>query len=117
MSKHLDTETMLEETKIAGFPAFVGRPSHPRHDAPAILFLHGAFADHFGFKGWVRHFSAAGYPSVAVSRRGRLGVGPDRAAGLTFDSYVDDTLAVMDELGDSPVLIGHSLGGLVAQRV
>ena len=39
------------------------------------------------------------------------------AEGLTFDDYVDDTLAVIDAVGERPVLVGHSLGGLIAQRV
>jgi pimeloyl-ACP methyl ester carboxylesterase len=82
-----------------------------------VLFVHGAFADHVGFRRWVEYFTEAGYHSVAASRRGRMGVGPDRAAGLSFESYVDDTLAVIDELGDAPIVIGHSLGGLLAQRL
>src|ERR1700687_5185827 len=117
MTKDLQAGTVLEETTIAGFPATVGRPEQPRRGAPTVLFLHGAFADHACFRGWVRHFSEAGYPSVAAARRGRLGVGPERAAGLRFDAYGDDTLAVIDALGASPVLVGHSLGGLVAQRL
>ncbi len=114
---HVETDATLEETTIAGFPASVSRPAKRRPGAPTVLFLHGAFADHVAFRGWVRRFAAVGYPTVAVSRRGRLGVGPERAAGLSFDDYVDDTKAVIDELGGTPVLVGHSLGGLVAQRL
>jgi pimeloyl-ACP methyl ester carboxylesterase len=117
MTEDVQVGAMVEETTLAGFPATVGRPEQPRHGRPTVLFLHGAFADHVCFRGWVRHFSEAGYHSVAAARRGRLGVGPARAAGLTFGDYVDDTLAVIDELGVPPILVGHSLGGLVAQRV
>lgn len=117
MQSHLGAEPTLEETTIAGFPAIVGRPIEPRPAAPPVVFLHGAFADHLSFRGWVRHFAQAGYRSVAASRRGRLGVSPERAAGLNFEAYVDDTLRVIEALGDKPALVGHSLGGLVAQRV
>src|ERR1700724_1114730 len=55
--------------------------------------------------------------TIAASRRGRLGVGPGRAAGLRFDSYVEDTAAVLGTLPGKPILVGHSLGGLVAQRL
>jgi pimeloyl-ACP methyl ester carboxylesterase len=65
----------------------------------------------------LRHFARAGFPAVAASRRGRLGVGPERAAGLGFDSYFADTAAVLDTLPARPVVVGHSLGGLVAQRL
>jgi pimeloyl-ACP methyl ester carboxylesterase len=118
MSNDLTTNgAVVEETTIAGFPALVGHPGAPRPGAPTALFLHGAFADHEGFRGWVQRFAESGYPCVAASRRGRLGVGPVDAAGLSFDDYVDDTLAVIDAAGSRPILVGHSLGGLVAQRV
>jgi pimeloyl-ACP methyl ester carboxylesterase len=108
----------LEDTTIAGFPASVARPAGPGRTAAApVVFLHGAFADHAGFGGWLRRFADAGFPAIAASRRGRLGVGPERAAGLRFASYVADTAAVLDTLDDTPVLVGHSLGGLVAQRL
>lgn len=100
----------------AGFPAHAAQP----HTTPAgtpVVFLHGAFADHTCFAEWTPRFAAAGHLAIAPSRRGRLGIGPDRADGLTFDDYVDDTLAVLDEIQDRPVLVGHSLGGLIAQRV
>lgn len=118
MSHDLTTDgPVLEETTIAGFPATVGRPGRPRTGRPTVLFLHGAFADHEGFRGWVRRFAEWGFPCVAASRSGRLGVGPERAAGLSFDDYVDDTLAVIDAADDEPILVGHSLGALIAQRV
>ena len=77
MSRDLTTDgPVLEETTIAGFPATVGRPGRPHTGRPTVLFLHGAFADHEGFRRWLRRFAESGYPGVAVSRRGRLGVGP-----------------------------------------
>lgn len=104
-------------TTVAGFPAAVAEPTARRGDAPPVVFVHGAFADHIGFEGWMGRFAEAGYRSVAASRRGRLGVGPASAAGMSFTDYVDDTLAVLDEVGDPAVIVGHSLGGLIAQRV
>lgn len=115
--------TDLQDTTLGGFPAIAGAPETVAPGVPTVVFLHGAFADHEGFRGWVHRFAAAGYPAVAAARRGRLGVGPDRAEGATFADYVDDTLAVLDDLGvgdtpaEAPVLVGHSLGGLVAQRL
>ena len=59
----------------------------------------------------------AGHQAIAPARRGRAGVGPDKAAGLTFDDYVEDTIAVLDTLDEPAVLVGHSLGALIAQRL
>jgi pimeloyl-ACP methyl ester carboxylesterase len=44
-------------------------------------------------------------------------MGPADAAGPTFDDYVADTNAVIDDFDRAPVLVGHSLGGLLAQRL
>jgi len=107
----------VRATTVAGFPATVGWPSGAGAAGPAVVFVHGAFGDHTAFDGWVARFAEAGVGSVAASRRGRLGIGPARASGLTFDSYVDDTQAVLDALEGPAVLVGHSLGGLIAQRL
>ena len=47
---------------------------------------------------------------------GGHGVGKDRAEGLRFEDYVADTLTVLDALAPPvpPVVVGHSLGGLIA---
>lgn len=109
-------------TTIAGFPATVA--AAPTGTGSPIVFLHGAFADHVAFDGWVDKAARAGHPAVAASRRGRLGVGPTDAEGLTIADYLADTRAVLDAVaadpglagdGEPPVLVGHSLGGLLAQ--
>jgi pimeloyl-ACP methyl ester carboxylesterase len=113
----------VEATSIAGFPALHGQPAPSESHGRTVVLLHGAFADHLSFAPWVERLAAAGHETWAPARRGRVGIGPEQAEGLTFDDYVDDTLAVLDALEQRgsldrpPVLIGHSLGGLVAQRL
>ncbi|MEQ1731151.1 MAG: alpha/beta hydrolase [Vicinamibacterales bacterium] len=104
-------------TVVAGFPALHRRPSKAQGAAAPVLFLHGAFADEHCFAGWVQQFAEEGYEAYAPARRGRHGVGPTDAAGLTFDDYLADTNQVIDELGEAPIVVGHSLGGLLAQRL
>ena len=110
---------VIDSTTVAGFPALHTAPGTTGQDQPTAVFLHGAFADEACFRDWVGHFAAAGYDSWAPARRGRRGVGPERAEGLRFDDYVADTLAVIDAVSPAapPVLVGHSLGGLIAQRI
>ncbi len=110
---------VIDETTIAGFPAIHAAPAATPGTRATVVLLHGAFADEACFEGWVGRLAASGHDTWAPARRGRRGCGPDRAAGLSFDDYVEDTIAVLDALGpaDAPVVIGHSLGGLVAQRL
>lgn len=102
------------ETQVAGFPAM---RIEGRTERPPLLFVHGAFVTHESFAPWLARLGAAGWRGVAPSRRGRLGVGPAQARGLRVEDYVDDTRRVIDALGEAPVIVGHSLGGLVAQRL
>jgi pimeloyl-ACP methyl ester carboxylesterase len=104
----------MYETRIAGFPAIA---TDGRRDRPLVLMLHGAFCTHEVFRPWVRCFAENGYRAVSVARRGRLGVGPINAEGLQFGDYLDDSRQVIEALGEKPVLVGHSLGGLLAQKL
>jgi pimeloyl-ACP methyl ester carboxylesterase len=105
----------VKDTMRAGFPTLEAAPEGTGK-APVVL-LHGAFADQDSFRGWVERLAEAGHPAIAPARRGRVGVGPDRAAGLTVDDYVADTIAVLNTLDETAVLVGHSLGALLAQRL
>ena len=104
----------LTSASIAGFPAMTTEgPSNK----PPLLFIHGSFVGHESFAPWLRYFGAAGWRCMAASRRGRAGIGPARAKGLRIADYVDDTLKVIEALGETPIIIGHSLGGLIAQKI
>ena len=117
MTDHSTQTTTI--TTIAGFPAITASPDGAAATKAPLVFLHGAFADEACFGAWVGRAAAHGHPAVSAARRGRHGIGPERAAGLTIQDYLDDTLAVIDAVeqqhGAPPVLVGHSLGALLAQ--
>lgn len=92
-------------------------PQGPAHATP-LLFVHGAFS---GAAIWDAHFlpwfAARGWAAHAVSLRGHGGSdGHDRLAWHSLADYVDDVLRTMDGFERPPVLIGHSMGGMVVQR-
>jgi non-heme chloroperoxidase len=81
-------------------------------DKPPILFLHGAFA---GPEIWTRFvapwFAGRGHRVLAPRLPGPV----DAPARLR--DYVARARAAADRLGGRPVVVGHSLGGLVAQHL
>lgn len=88
-------------------------------ERPPLLFVHGSFcgawvwAEHF-----LSYFAAAGWQCAAVSLRGHGGSdGRDGLDGFSLADYVADVMEAAAGLGRPPVLVGHSLGGMVAQRV
>lgn len=85
-----------------------------RGEGPPVVFLHGAGLDHRLWPELADPLTAA-YEVVALDMRlhGRSGGDPD--ADPSFSDFVDDLHGFVRELGlDRPVVVGHSLGGMVA---
>ncbi|MBX6319062.1 alpha/beta hydrolase [Pigmentiphaga sp.] len=95
-------------------------PPRPEGYRPAYL-LHG-LGEHAGrYEGLVRWFAARGWSLAAHDHRGHGRSGGKRGTLRTEEDLVIDAehrLAEYErEAGAPPLLIGHSLGGLVATRV
>lgn len=92
-------------------------PSKGKRRTP-LLFVHGAFTAAWT---WSEHFlewfAERGWPAHAVSVRGHGGSeGHEQLGNWGIDHYVADVLQVIEEIGEMPVLIGHSMGGFVVQK-
>lgn len=92
-------------------------PSKGKKRTP-LLFVHGAFtaawvwSEHF-----LEWFAERGWPAHAVSVRGHGGSeGHEQLGNWGIDHYMADVLQVVEELGEAPILIGHSMGGFVVQK-
>jgi pimeloyl-ACP methyl ester carboxylesterase len=107
-------QPQVSPSNIAGFPAL---RTAGTADRPLLLFIHGAFASHEPFANWMQTLGRDGWRCVAAGRRNQLGHGPAGVADVTINDYVADTLRVIDALNEKPVVIGHSLGGLIAQKI
>ena len=84
---------------------------------PAVVFLHGAGADSATFTAQAAEFARRGRRTVLVDLRGH---GLSRPAGrpLTAERFVADIRALVAHLAlERPVLVGHSLGGNIAQAL
>ena len=95
------------------------RPDHPVPGRPPLLFVHGAWHGAWCWQErWLPAAAAAGWHSVAVSLRGHGGSGrPERFQLASLRHYEHDVLQTITTLPSPPVLIGHSLGGVVVQGV
>jgi pimeloyl-ACP methyl ester carboxylesterase len=105
----------MEQIIIAGLKGFFS-PARTTPKKTPVLFIHGAFADHQGFQTMAQHFAENGYDSYSVSRKGRLNQLPINAEGLGFTDYLQDTITIIQEIKPTPILIAHSLGGLLAMK-
>ena len=92
-------------------------PQTNPHPTP-LLFVHGAWhgawcwADYF-----LPYFAKHGYASHAISLRGHgESTGRERLRWTRLADYVADVAQVANQLPKPPILIGHSMGGLIVQK-
>ncbi len=92
-------------------------PKEQKHSVP-IIFVHGAwhaawcwqdtFLEYFSEKGWEVH---------ALSLRGHgQSEGRKKLRWWSIADYVSDVEQIANSLDREPIIVGHSLGGLVVQK-
>jgi pimeloyl-ACP methyl ester carboxylesterase len=93
------------------------QPEADARETP-LLFVHGAW---HGAWCWGEHFlpyvAAHGYRCYAVSLRGHgASESPRHFRTVRIRDYVDDVAYAAAQMDRPPVVIGHSMGGLVVQK-
>jgi non-heme chloroperoxidase len=89
---------------------------------PAV-FVHGLWLHASSWGGWEEKFQAAGYEPVSPGWPGEPSTvqaarrDPGAVAGRGINDVVDHFAQVIRGLPAPPVVIGHSFGGLIAQRL
>ncbi len=101
---------LVETRRGAIFCAIHGR----RADAPKALLIHGAGGSHLSFPAAWRRLTSIGAILPNLPGHGSSpGQGRD-----SIKEYALDMLAMLDALGiESAVIIGHSMGGAIAQQI
>ncbi len=92
-------------------------PKGGSHPTP-ILFVHGAWHGAWCWEeNFLPYFAERGYTAHALSLRGHgKSDGPAHFSLLRIADYVADVAQVVGQLPEKPVLVGHSMGGLVVQK-
>jgi pimeloyl-ACP methyl ester carboxylesterase len=87
------------------------------HPVP-LLFVHGAWHAAWCWdENFLSFFADKGYRALALSFRGHGNSPTDKPLRTcSVADYVADISSVADELPTSPVIIGHSMGGLIVQK-
>jgi non-heme chloroperoxidase len=82
-----------------------------------ILFVHGMWGGAWNWETYLPFFAERGWRCHALNLRGHHGSKPVADIGrVSIDDYVADARTVAEAIGN-PILIGHSMGGLIVQKL
>src|SRR6478735_9311427 len=84
---------------------------------PPVLLLHGVFGSPGLLEPWARFLGEAGYHCHVPAFPGRDPSDDRILAKTVVAECVDVALRAYDAIGEPAVVIGHSFGGFVAQKV
>jgi pimeloyl-ACP methyl ester carboxylesterase len=88
-----------------------------------VVFIHGLWLHPTSWEGWVRTFGQAGYAPLAPGWPGvadtvaEARANPDDIAGHGIDDVVEHYAKVIAGLDEAPVLVGHSFGGMISEKL
>jgi pimeloyl-ACP methyl ester carboxylesterase len=88
-----------------------------------VVFIHGLWLHASSWDPWAEKFSARGYAPVAPGWPGDQDTvaasrsNPDKIANHGIDDVTRHYAAIIGALPSKPVLIGHSFGGMIAEKL
>lgn len=89
-----------------------------------IVFIHGLFVNNTSWTEWKSYFEAQGYTCYAPANPYHEGSPADLRANINpelnnvgFEDVVMNIVKFIDTLPEKPIVIGHSLAGLVVQKL
>lgn len=98
-----------------------------RIHSKSIVFITGAFVTHHGWTPWQQYFESKGYKTVAppwpfkegdpAELRAKHPLGNPGLAALNLSELIDSYIDAVKSMPEKPIVIGHSLGGMMAQII
>jgi pimeloyl-ACP methyl ester carboxylesterase len=91
--------------------------------APSVLFIHGLWLHATSWTPWIELYTEAGYGAQAPGWPGdpdtvaEARANPESIADHGIDDVVEHYAGIIAAMAVPPILVGHSFGGMIAQRL
>ena len=89
-----------------------------------IVFIHGLFVNNTSWENWKAYFEAQGYTVYTPANPGHEGIPSKLRTNIHpeltqtgFKDVVKNAIKLIDSLPEKPIVVGHSLAGLVVQKL
>ncbi|GGR57521.1 MULTISPECIES: alpha/beta hydrolase [Streptomyces] len=88
-----------------------------------VVFIHGVWLHALCWESWVEHFTSSGFLALAPGWQGEAGTArdvrrsPEPLGRVGLDALTEHYAGIVRSFDVAPVIIGHSVGGLIAQHL
>lgn len=112
----------MKKISLGDLAVRVSTPKEISHKEP-IVFVHGMWGGAWYWEPFMEYFADLGYVSYALDLRGHHGSPSSvRLGRVSIYDYVADVEALIAHIqketkAEQVILVGHSMGGLIAQKV
>ncbi|WP_053853268.1 alpha/beta hydrolase [Streptomyces sp. NRRL B-24085] len=88
-----------------------------------VVFIHGTWLHALSWESWAERFAGRGFHAFTpgwpgeAAAVGELRRSPGTIAGIGLDVLTDHYAGIVRSFDTAPVIVGHSVGGLIAQHL
>jgi len=114
---------MLDTINVGNLTLASAQPRPGPRAKPPMLFIPGYFASAWIYESYLPFFADRGYAGFALNLRGREGSALPSGTVLgrvSMNDFIDDARQAarwLTERLSRPIVVGHSMGGLIAQKL
>jgi pimeloyl-ACP methyl ester carboxylesterase len=114
---------MLDTINVGNLTLASAQPRPGTQAKPPMLFIPGYFASAWVYESYLPFFADRGYAGFALNLRGREGSALPSGTVLgrvSMNDFIDDARQAVRWLTERlsrPIVVGHSMGGLIAQKL
>ena len=124
LNKILIVIALLSVSRAAFSQNLNQKPMQKQINSRTIVFIHGLFMNHKSWDEWKIFFEKEGYTCYAPANPKHEGEPAELRANppkglenVQFQDWISNLETLIDSLPEKPILIGHSFGGLTAQKL